>query len=145
MQSRDVPEVQKGHLDRLRQPRHAGSGCVPSRAAVHLPMIEQVSVAELQAAQQAGPVTLIDVREQAEYESGHVPGAEWIPMSLVPLRADELAARQPAYIICRTGNRSGQVCMYLAQRGIRALNVDGGTEAWQRLGLPILTTEGVTP
>lgn len=107
-------------------------------------MIEQISVTELQAAQQAGPVTLIDVREQAEYESGHVPGAEWIPMALVPLRADELTGRQPVYLICRTGNRSGQVALFLAQRGIRAINVDGGTEAWQRLGAPLLQNEGST-
>lgn len=105
-------------------------------------MIEQISAAQLQAAQQAGPITIIDVREQAEFESGHVPGAEWIPMALVPLRIDAFASRQPAYVICRTGNRSGHVCMYLAQQGIRAINVDGGTEAWQRLGFPVLTKEG---
>lgn len=107
-------------------------------------MIEQVSAAELNAAQQAGSIALFDVREQWEFDAGHVPGAQWIPMALVPLRVDDFASRQPAYVICRTGNRSGQVCMYLAQRGIRAINVDGGTEAWQRLGLPVLTTEGST-
>jgi rhodanese-related sulfurtransferase len=100
-------------------------------------MIEQISATELHTLQQAGSVTLIDVREQWEFDAGHVPGAEWIPMSLVPLRVDEFSARQPAYLICRTGNRSGQVCMYLAQRGIRAINIDGGTEAWQRAGLAI--------
>jgi rhodanese-related sulfurtransferase len=102
-------------------------------------MIEQISAAELDALRKSGPVTLIDVREQWEFESGHVPGAEWIPMALVPLRVDDFTARQPLYIICRTGNRSGQVVMFLAQRGVRAVNVDGGTEAWQRLGLPLET------
>ena len=85
------------------------------------------------------PVRLIDVREKFEYDSGHVPGAEWIPMSLVPLRVEEFRAQQPAYVICRTGNRSGQVVMWLAQRGIQAINVDGGTEAWQRAGFDIST------
>lgn len=142
MQSSPVPTMQEGDLDRVRQSRHSGPCRVPVRPTVHLPMIQQVSAAELQAAQTAGPVTLIDVREQWEYESGHVPGAEWIPMALVPLRMDELGARQPLYVICRTGNRSGQVCMYLAQRGIRAINVDGGTEAWSRLGSPLNQTQG---
>lgn len=107
-------------------------------------MIEQIDAQELHQLREAGEVALIDVREQWEYAAGHVPGAEWIPMSLIPLRIDEFASRQPVHVICRTGNRSGQVCMFLAQRGIRAINIDGGTEAWQRLGLPVNTSEGST-
>lgn len=99
-------------------------------------MIEQVSATELNSLM---PVPLIDVREKVEYDSGHVPGAVWLPMSLVPLRVEEFSAKQPTYVICRTGNRSGQVVMWLAARGIRAINVDGGTEAWQRAGLPVST------
>lgn len=98
-------------------------------------MIEQISVTDLHAAL---PARLIDVREKFEYDAGHVPGAEWIPMSLVPLRESEFRTA-PTYVICRTGNRSGQVVLWLAQRGIHAINVDGGTEAWQRAGYPITT------
>ncbi len=99
-------------------------------------MIGQISVGELHAIM---PVPLIDVREKFEYDAGHVPGATWVPMSLVPLRTEEFSAQQPAYVICRTGNRSGQVVMWLAGRGIRAINVDGGTQAWQRAGYPVTT------
>lgn len=99
-------------------------------------MIPQISVTDLHAKM---PVRLVDVREKFEYDAGHVPGAEWIPMSLVPLRVDEFSAHQPTYVICRTGNRSGQVVMWLAQRGIQAINVDGGTEAWQRAGFDVST------
>jgi rhodanese-related sulfurtransferase len=102
-------------------------------------MIEQISVSELH---ELMPVPLIDVREKFEFDAGHVPGAEWIPMSLVPLRTDDFSANQPTYVICRTGNRSGQVVMWLASRGIRAINVDGGTEAWQRAGYPVNTLTG---
>lgn len=99
-------------------------------------MIEQVSASELHTLM---PVGLIDVREKNEYDAGHVPGAVWIPMSLVPLRIEEFRTTQPTYVICRTGNRSGQVVMWLASRGIRAINVDGGTQAWQAAGLPVNT------
>ena len=136
MQPSNVPEVQEGHLERMRQPRHRRAERLPGRAAVQLSMIEQVSASELHTLM---PVPLIDVREKNEYDAGHVPGAAWIPMSLVPLRIEEFRTTQPTYVICRTGNRSGQVVMWLASRGIRAINVDGGTQAWQAAGLPVNT------
>lgn len=99
-------------------------------------MIEQISVTELKALMDAGDVRLVDVREKFEYDAGHVAGSEWIPMSLVPLRKDELTTGDPVYLICRTGNRSGQVAIWLHQQGIRSINVDGGIVAWQQLGFP---------
>ncbi len=103
-------------------------------------MIDQISVTDLKSAVDTGAARLIDVREQWEYDSGHIPGAQWIPMSLVPLRKDEFQHSSPVYVLCRTGNRSGQVVMWLAQQGIHAVNVHGGTEMWQRQGYPIDTT-----
>jgi rhodanese-related sulfurtransferase len=85
--------------------------------------------------------TLIDVREAFEFGTGHVPQAVSIPMHLVPLRLDELirdgGAGQPVYVMCQSGNRSWQVCHYLGQHGIEAINVAGGMGAWQSAGLPV--------
>lgn len=102
-------------------------------------MIEQISVKDLKSAQDSGAARVIDVREKHEYDSGHVPGAEWIPMSLVPLRAEEFKSADPVYVVCRTGNRSGQVVMWLANQGIKTINVDGGTVMWQNQGFPVET------
>lgn len=104
-------------------------------------MIDQISVTDLKELLDAGPVRMIDVREKWEFDAGHVPGAEWIPMSLVPLRKDEFTVDAPAYILCRTGNRSGQVVMWLQHQGIRSINVHGGTEDWARHGYPISTEQ----
>jgi rhodanese-related sulfurtransferase len=101
------------------------------------PVIDQISVADLKSAMDAGPVRLIDVREKVEFDSGHLPGAAWIPMSIVPLRKDEFRADEPVYVVCRTGNRSGQVVMWLANQGIQTINVAGGTVSWQNQGFPI--------
>ena len=100
-------------------------------------MIDQISVEDLRNLTVTADPVVIDVREQAEYDGGHLPGAKWIPMALVPLRQEAFSAQAPAYVVCRTGNRSGQVVMWLAQRGIPAVNVAGGTEAWHRLGFPL--------
>lgn len=104
-------------------------------------MIEQISVTDLKALMDAGSPRMIDVREKWEYDGGHVPGAEWIPMSLVPLRKEEFTVDAPVYVLCRTGNRSGQVVMWLAHQGIHSINVHGGTEDWARHGYPIATAQ----
>ena len=102
-------------------------------------MIDQISVADLKAALDSGIGHLIDVREQQEYDSGRIPGAQLIPMSVVGLRADEFKSSEPVYVVCRTGNRSSQVVIWLASQGIHTINVQGGTQMWQNLGLPIET------
>lgn len=108
-------------------------------------MIEQITVTELKALMDSGNPRVVDVREQWEYDSGHVPGAEWIPMALVPLHKAQLQQSEPVYFVCRTGNRSGQVVMWLQQQGIRGINVHGGTQLWQQHGFPVETaTERVT-
>ena len=100
-------------------------------------MIDQISVADLKAALDSGSGHLIDVREQHEYDSGHIPGAAWIPMFVVPLRADEFKSTGPVYVVCRTGSRSNQVATWLAGQGIPTINVQGGTQMWQHQGFPI--------
>ena len=104
-------------------------------------MIEQISVSQLKELTDSAAPRMIDVREKWEFDAGHVPGAEWIPMSLVPLRKEEFTVNAPVYLLCRTGNRSGQVAMWLAHQGIRSINIAGGTEAWARLGYPIETPQ----
>ena len=52
---------------------------------------------------------------------------------------DEFTSTGPVYVVCRTGNRSGQVVTWLASQGIHTINVHGGTQMWQHQGFPIET------
>ncbi len=101
-------------------------------------MIVQADVRHVQTALASG-AALIDVREPFEFASGHVPGALSIPMHLVPLRLDEIPIDRDLFVICAGGNRSWQVVHFLGERGIKAVNVAGGTMAWHSAGLPIET------
>ncbi|GHJ40294.1 rhodanese-like domain-containing protein [Streptomyces sp. TS71-3] len=89
---------------------------------------------------------LLDVREDDEWAVGHAEGALHIPMSEFVARFGELTEAAPqdgkVYVICRSGGRSAQVTMYLAQQGVDALNVDGGMEAWAASGRPLVNDEG---
>lgn len=99
-------------------------------------MVSTAHVTELAAAHQRGE-RVIDVRERHEFVSGHIPHAEWIPLSLVPLRVDEIKGSQPIWLVCETGNRSYQAASYLDRHGVHAVSVDGGTSAWRSAGFPV--------
>ena len=100
-------------------------------------MIQQITTDELQARMTAGDVTLVDVREVFEYRAGHVPGAINMPLSLIPVRIHELPRDAELTIICQSGNRSMQACMWLANQGRASINVQGGTGTWVMSGKPV--------
>lgn len=82
--------------------------------------------------------TLIDVRTQGEFRSGHIPGAVNIPMDQISSRANEIPTDHPVIIVCATGNRSGSVVEALITAGYeRIYNLEGGTMNWMMLGLPL--------
>ncbi|HFD79845.1 MAG TPA: sulfurtransferase [Gammaproteobacteria bacterium] len=81
---------------------------------------------------------LVDVRSPAEMAQGMLPGAQAVPMHLVPLRLDEWRQYEKIVFYCRTGARSGQVCAYLQQQGLnQGINLRGGIVDWYRQGFPI--------
>lgn len=81
---------------------------------------------------------LIDVRSINEMAQGMLPGAEAMPMHLVPLRIEELKGTGKIVFYCRTGARSAQVCAFLQQHGFdQVINLQGGIVDWYRQGYPI--------
>ncbi|WP_298292781.1 rhodanese-like domain-containing protein [Thiomonas sp.] len=105
-------------------------------------MIKQLSVRELADKIHAatGPITdwqFLDVREPWEFQMAairhpHCPVVH-IPMSIVPLRQNELDQSKPLVVICRSGNRSMMVARFLEQNGFGEIyNLNGGMTAWSR-------------
>lgn len=101
-------------------------------------MLREVSLEELDAARRGGG-RVIDVRESHEYVEGHVPGAELMPLRIVPARVQDLPRSRPVYVICASGGRSAQAADHLRRAGIDARSVAGGTTAWIRSGRPLAT------
>ncbi|MEY2963210.1 MAG: hypothetical protein RL754_471 [Bacteroidota bacterium] len=74
--------------------------------------------------------TLVDVRSRGEVAFEAVPGAINIPLDEVPARWEEFKDfSRPLVVFCRSGNRSGQALMFLAQKGITdGLNGGGASD-----------------
>jgi rhodanese-related sulfurtransferase/TusA-related sulfurtransferase len=76
-------------------------------------------------------ITIIDVREPAEFAFGHVPGAISIPLGDLEQRLNELNPDHEIYVICRTGNRSDMACKLLSEKGFSQVkNVLPGMTQW---------------
>lgn len=71
-------------------------------------------------------VLLVDVREDAEWASGHVPGAQHLPLSALRERLDELPGDRELLLYCRSGKRSYDAVRALLQRGFHARSISGG-------------------
>lgn len=86
----------------------------------------------------AGELVLVDVRETAEWRSGHAHGARHVPLSGLGRHLEELATHgKPVAFVCRSGHRSTAACAAARRRGIEVVNVRGGMSAWLRAGLPV--------
>lgn len=88
-------------------------------------------------------VELIDVRMPSEFREVHAQCARNVPLeSLDPkdlMAARNGSANQPLYVICRGGNRSTQACKQFMDAGFEnVINVEGGTLAWDKAGLPVV-------
>lgn len=86
---------------------------------------------EVQAKLESGKVVhLIDVREVAEIEGGHIPGITHIPLGLLEFRMHELDKNTPYIMVCRSGGRSGQATAFLEAQGYDVTNMTGGMLEW---------------
>ncbi|WP_030619231.1 rhodanese-like domain-containing protein [Streptomyces fulvoviolaceus] len=95
------------------------------------------ALAPEQAHAQLHELTVVDVRTPGEYASGHLPGAHNIPLdhldrALPALKA--AAGRGDLLVVCASGARSTQACTTLAEHGITAATLTGGTNAWSERG-----------
>ncbi|EUJ21049.1 rhodanese-like domain-containing protein [Listeria aquatica] len=86
-----------------------------------IPSIHVTELAELK-----GPI-IVDVRENHEFQAGHIPRAKNIPLV-------KIASYEPQgkiYLICATGMRSKRAAKILLKKGYEVINVRGGMSQWQ--------------
>lgn len=83
---------------------------------------------------------ILDVREQKEYDAGHVPNSVLIPLGQLEQRLGEIQEHRnrPIVVICHGGKRSATACFHLQKHGFKEpLNIAGGILAWKKAKLPV--------
>ena len=103
-----------------------------------------------QAQTELGRCVLIDVREPAEFATGHVKGAANIPRGVLEFQVDAHPAvanvvdpalshkDQPVLVYCRTGGRAALAACALQELGFSDVrSIEGGITAWIDAGLPL--------
>lgn len=92
-------------------------------------------------------LVIIDTREHAEFEHGHINGAHLVPRGILEAAADPAypkhypplsAARdQQVLVYCATGGRSAMAAAVLQMMGFRhVLSLAGGYTRWHAEGMP---------
>ncbi|MFI7483974.1 rhodanese-like domain-containing protein [Kocuria sp. M1R5S2] len=88
---------------------------------------------------------VLDVREDFEWEAGHIEGAQHIPLARLPECYGEVEPDETVYVICRSGGRSLKATAWLQRYGFEPVNVLGGMGAWMDAGRPMVSETGETP
>ncbi|HEY7090657.1 MAG TPA: rhodanese-like domain-containing protein [Tepidisphaeraceae bacterium] len=104
--------------------------------------VQSITLDEIRGRMQSGqPLCIVDVRTPAEFARVHAAGARLIPLDeLDPaaVAAARSGPKDPVYLICHSGSRAAKACEQLQEAGVRpAICIEGGTAAWERLGLPV--------
>lgn len=85
-----------------------------------------------------GGAQLVDVREPAEWDEGHVPGAVHLPLPALPSRTAELDRSRPVITLCQSGRRSRDAADLLLGAGFADVrSMAGGMVAWRTADLPV--------
>lgn len=85
-------------------------------------------------------ITVLDVREEYEYEQYYLPGSMFVPLDDLHYKINKIPSNKPIYVICEHGIRSIQATMILYDAGYHDVyNVMGGFE--KVLASPDLTIE----
>lgn len=102
--------------------------------------IREVTVDDVRRLQAAGqPFHLLDVREQDEWERGHLPGARHLGKGVIERDIERVVPDPdaPVVLYCGGGYRSALAADALRQMGYRDVaSMAGGWSAWTAAGLP---------
>ena len=113
-------------------------------AGLPVEQVSQINVEDLASRLKNGDITVLDVRRAAEFEAGHIEGADWHPLDRFKAAMPEIAKDAPVAVHCKGGYRSLIACSLLQHAGYHnVVDIAGGFDAWAGAGLPVEVSEEV--
>jgi rhodanese-related sulfurtransferase len=106
--------------------------------------IQRLPVDQLHERAQSDPdLQILDVREQSEWDEGHIPGSTFVPYHDIHALPEGLDPAKPIAAICASGQRSAVAASLVQRFGAEhpIHVVDGGVGTWARAGHPVETDE----
>lgn len=94
-------------------------------------MYKTVMMNELEQQMKKGPIHVLDVREEEEFEEGHIPGAILTPISEFMNHIHKVEKDKHYFVVCYSGARSQVVAEYLGKQGYQVTNVMGGMSTYR--------------
>ena len=73
---------------------------------------------------------ILDVRENHEYEAGHIPSAKNFTLSTLGIEFTRLDKNKKYYVICQAGGRSAKAYDFLEAQGFDVTNIESGMNNW---------------
>jgi sulfur-carrier protein adenylyltransferase/sulfurtransferase len=110
--------------------------------------ISEIDATQARERIESGVPVVVDVREQSEWDEGHIPGAVHVPRGHLESRIDRLAPdpTRPVVIYCSAGNRSAFAAKTLGELGYEdVVSLAGGFTDWKRNGFPVQLQAGLEP
>ncbi|MGB1110342.1 MAG: rhodanese-like domain-containing protein [Gammaproteobacteria bacterium] len=106
--------------------------------------VRSLSPLEFQTRRLLQRIKLIDVRDPAEYQAGHIPGALSVPLNSLSAatliaEAGTIDPRKDTVLLsCQSGIRAQQAAEKLVDMGYQQVAVlDGGLDQWMKSRLPV--------
>src|SRR5713101_5287845 len=142
---RSVEALGRAGMDDILGYRQRGMTDWRSEGLPHA-SVPQITVHDLATMrEERADLVVVDVREVAEWDDGHIAGAVNVPMSQALSRMGELPADRPKAVLCAGGLRSSSVISALRRAGLTdCYNVAGGMREWVKAGYSTVKPGGTT-
>ena len=107
------------------------------QAGLPVAQVKQITPQELASRVANGSIGVLDVRREAEFETGHIEGADWHPLDRFKAALPDIAKDAPVAVHCKGGYRSLIALSLLERAGFHnVVDLAGGFDAWVGAGLP---------
>jgi glyoxylase-like metal-dependent hydrolase (beta-lactamase superfamily II)/rhodanese-related sulfurtransferase len=109
-------------------------------AGLPVAQVKQITAQELASRLATGSIGVLDVRREAEFQSGHIEGADWHPLDRFKAALPDISKDAAIAVHCKSGYRSLIAVSVLERAGYHnVVDLAGGIDAWTAAGMPSST------